>query len=96
MGQQKSKSYWQANLRLIRNLLMIWAFVSFGAAIILARFLNQFYLGQLPLGFWIAQQGSLLSFVGLIFVYSIKMDALDRQSYYLNHSDVETQDQRRR
>ncbi|MDA0266573.1 MAG: DUF4212 domain-containing protein [Cyanobacteria bacterium] len=79
MHQNKSQRYWQDNLALIRNLLLIWAATTFGMAIALAKFLNHIYLGRLPLGFWIAQQGALLVFVVLTFVYASRMEALDRK-----------------
>ena len=78
MPSTKPKSYWQTNLALLRYLLAIWAFFSFGTTIVLAKFLNRFELGQLPFGFWMAQQGSLLVFIGLIFGYAFKMSELDR------------------
>ena len=78
MRSNNTHSYWQVNLTLIRYLLGVWAFISFGVAIALARFLNHFELGQLPFGFWMAQQGALLVFIGLIFVYAFKMAELDR------------------
>lgn len=78
MHSKQTHGYWQANLTLIRHLLVVWAFISFGTAIVLAKFLNHFELGQLPFGFWMAQQGALLVFIGLIFVYAFKMADLDR------------------
>lgn len=78
MPSKKTQSYWQANLTLIRRLLMIWAFITFGTAIALAKVLNHFDFGQLPFGFWMAQQGALLIFVSLVFVYAFKMADLDR------------------
>ncbi|MGB7413841.1 MAG: DUF4212 domain-containing protein [Thermosynechococcaceae cyanobacterium] len=70
--------YWQANIALIRNLLIVWAGVSIGMSILLVQPLNQIYLGRLPFGFWMAQQGSIFVFVILIFVYAKQMDKLDR------------------
>ena len=72
-------AYWHANKNLIYILLGIWAFVSFGCAILFAPFLNQFYIGQLPVGFWFAQQGSMYVFIILIFVYAWRMDGLDKK-----------------
>ena len=71
--------YWRANRRLIALLLFIWAAVSYGCGIVLAPWLNQFSIGDLPLGFWFAQQGSIYVFVVLIFVYAVAMDRLDRK-----------------
>ena len=76
---QAAQSYWKANLRLIIILLAIWAFVSYFCAIILAPVLNNIYIGQLPVGFWFAQQGSMVTFVILIFVYSYMMDKIDQE-----------------
>jgi putative solute:sodium symporter small subunit len=64
---------------LIRNLLIIWAVVSLGLSILLVQPLNAVKLGGVPLGFWIAQQGSIYVFVALIFVYAYQMDKLDRK-----------------
>ncbi|MGF1601681.1 MAG: DUF4212 domain-containing protein [Thermosynechococcaceae cyanobacterium] len=74
-----SRRYWRANIALIRNLLLVWAGVSIGLSILLVQPLNNVYLGRLPLGFWMAQQGSIFVFVILIFVYAKQMDKLDRK-----------------
>lgn len=71
--------YWRANLRLLAICLAIWATVSYGFGIFLVDWLNQFRLGGYPLGFWFAQQGSIYTFVVLIFFYAAKMNALDRK-----------------
>jgi putative solute:sodium symporter small subunit len=60
-------------------LLLVWAGVSLGLSILLVEPLNNFSLGRLPLGFWMAQQGSIFVFVILIFVYAKQMDKLDRK-----------------
>ena len=73
------KKYWQSNLKLIGVLLAVWAFVSFGLSLLLAEWLNQWTLGQLPLGFWWAQQGSIVVFVLLVFVYAWRLDRLDQK-----------------
>lgn len=77
--QSRRDSYWKANLRLIGTLLTIWALVSFVAALILARPLSAISIGQVPLSFWFAQQGSMIVFVCLIFVYAFMMDRIDRE-----------------
>ena len=73
------EDYWKKNVRLIAWLLAIWALVSYGFGIILAPVLNNIMLGQVPLGFWFAQQGSMIVFVILIFVYAIRMDKIDHE-----------------
>lgn len=79
MNEDKRRAYWRANTALIRNLLIIWAVVSLGCSILLVQPLNNLRLGGVPLGFWMAQQGSIFVFVGLIFVYAVQMDKLDRK-----------------
>ena len=76
---KRLRAYWRANTILIRNLLIVWGFVSLGCSILFVPLLNQIRLGALPLGFWMAQQGSIFTFVILIFIYAIKMDRLDRK-----------------
>jgi putative solute:sodium symporter small subunit len=72
--------YWRANRALILGLLFIWAFVSYGCSILFVEQLNALPpIGNLPLGFWFAQQGSIYVFVILIFVYAIAMDRIDRR-----------------
>jgi len=77
--KDKRQAYWRANTALIRNLLIVWALVSLVFSILLVEPLNALRLGGLPLGFWMAQQGSILTFVVLIFIYAIQMDKLDRK-----------------
>ena len=79
MNQNRHQAYWRANKVLIRNLLIVWALVSIVFSILLVEPLNTVRLGSLPLGFWMAQQGSIFVFVGLIFIYAVQMDKLDRK-----------------
>lgn len=78
--QAKSDAgYWKANVRIIIISLIIWALVSFGFGILLRPLLSGISVGGTDLGFWFAQQGSILVFLGLIFFYAIKMNKLDRE-----------------
>lgn len=70
--------YWRANLVVLAVLLALWALASFGLGIWWARDLSGLRLGGYPLGFWFAQQGSILVFVALIGIYCVVMNALDR------------------
>lgn len=78
-SEQDAKAYWKENVRIMLSLLVIWFVVSFGFGIILVDVLNEFRIGGYKLGFWFAQQGSIYSFVILIFVYAKKMGNLDRK-----------------
>ena len=79
--QQAKRDYWKSNLLVIGTLLAIWFIVSCGCGILFIEPLNQYSIGNLPLGFWMANQGSLLTFVVLILVYAVVMDMLDRRYY---------------
>ncbi|MDZ7752427.1 MAG: DUF4212 domain-containing protein [Gammaproteobacteria bacterium] len=74
-----AKAYWKANIRLVTILLVIWFAVSYLFGIILVEPLNAIRLGGVGLGFWFAQQGSIYTFLVLIFVYAWRMNALDRK-----------------
>ncbi len=78
---QTARTYWRSVLRLTFGLLAIWALVSLVAAILLVEPLNHLRVGRLPAGFWMAQQGSILVFVALIFIYARRMDRLDRRHH---------------
>ncbi|TVP50777.1 MAG: DUF4212 domain-containing protein [Mongoliibacter sp.] len=77
--KEKMKAYWKRNLRTLLILLSIWFVVSFGFGILLVDQLNQFRIGGFQLGFWFAQQGSIYTFVVLIFVYVYRMNQLDKE-----------------
>lgn len=73
------RRYWRANLFVMIALLALWAIVSLGCGVLWAEPLNNAYaIGGVPLGFWFAQQGSILVFVLLIVVYAAAMNRLDR------------------
>ncbi|MBE9115514.1 DUF4212 domain-containing protein [Lusitaniella coriacea LEGE 07157] len=79
MNSDRRRAYWRANTSLIRNLLIVWGFVSLGCSILLVKPLNNIFIGKLPFGFWMAQQGSIYVFVILIFIYAVQMDKIDRK-----------------
>ena len=79
MSEKNNHAYWQANLRLMLVLLVIWFSVSFLAGIIFVDFLNPFRLYGYKLGFWFSQQGAIYFFVLLIFVYAWRMNVLDKK-----------------
>jgi len=78
-NQSGREAFWRANKRLILVLLSIWLIVSLGCGVWWVEWLNQFTIGALPLGFWIAQQGSIYTFVILILIYAICADRLERK-----------------
>ena len=86
MSEEKSgQNYWKANLKLISLCLSIWFVVSYLFGIVLVDQLNAISIGGYELGFWFAQQGSIYTFVVLIFFYAFRMNKLDRE--YDVHED---------
>ncbi|NWN84189.1 MAG: DUF4212 domain-containing protein [Halomonas sp.] len=81
MAEEKvdSTEYWKANVRLIVGCLAVWAFVSYGCAILFRPLLAGIPVGGTDLGFWFAQQGSILTFICLIFFYAWRMNQLDKK-----------------
>ncbi len=78
-ADKSAAAYWQANLRLMGVILGIWFLVSYVFGLLLVDVLNMIQIGGYPLGFWFAQQGSIFTFVLLIFFYVIRMNKLDRE-----------------
>lgn len=81
MADDKSNAadYWKANVRTIFGCLAVWAFVSYGCAILFRPLLAGISVGGTDLGFWFAQQGAILTFIGIIFFYAWKMNKLDEK-----------------
>tara|TARA_B100000029_G_scaffold58790_1_gene52946 strand:+ start:72 stop:338 length:267 start_codon:yes stop_codon:yes gene_type:complete len=86
---RKETPYWKKNLRILVFLLTIWFFVSFGFGILFSDWLDNLRIGGFKLGFWFAQQGSIYSFIILIFVYVYLMERLDEASK--NNKDSDSQ-----
>ncbi len=77
--QEARQRYWRANLRLVAGCLVVWFMVSFGFGILLLEPLDRSQLFGFNLGFWFAQQGSIVCFVVLIFYYAWRMNQIDRE-----------------
>ena len=70
--------YWKKNIQIVAILLSIWFIASFGFGIIFANNLDEINFFGFKLGFWFAQQGSILIFVAIIFIYIRLMKQLDQ------------------
>lgn len=81
LTESARRAYWKANLRLMASLLVIWFLVSCVGGILLADQLDKVNLPGtgVPLGFWIAHQGSIVVFVLLVAIYALGMNRLDRR-----------------
>ena len=86
--QERRQAYWRENLTIMAVLLIVWFVVSYLLSIVFVDDLNKYTLGGFPLGFWIAEQGSLYVFVTLIFIYVWLMNRLDRK-YGLEETEEE-------
>jgi cation/acetate symporter len=73
------QAHWNANLRMVIVLLLIWIGASFVPAI-LAPLLNQTaLLTGFPLGYYMGSQGSLIVFLGLITAYAWRAGQLEQR-----------------
>jgi putative solute:sodium symporter small subunit len=71
------EEYWKTNIKIVLSLLSVWFIVSFGCGILFVEELNEYTIGGFKLGFWFAQQGSMIIFVILIVIYINLMNKLD-------------------
>lgn len=69
--------YWRRNVTVVGVLLAVWAFVGLGCGVLFADVLARFRIGGFPVGFWFAQQGSILVFVVLILLYCVILNRID-------------------
>ena len=79
MADKSSNAYWAANVRIILISLASWFIGSYGLGILLRPMLSGIAVGGTDLGFWFAQQGSILIFIARIFFYAWRMNKLDAE-----------------
>jgi putative solute:sodium symporter small subunit len=79
MSNKNMQEYWKKNIRKVLTLLGVWFLVSYVFGILMVDTLNAIQIGGFKLGFWFAQQGSIYTFVILIFVYVRQMNKLDEE-----------------
>jgi putative solute:sodium symporter small subunit len=73
-------TYWRTQIRRTGILLAVWFIAAFVLSIFLAEPLNAISFGGVPLGFWMAQQGSIFVFISLVLIYTLASNALDREA----------------
>ena len=78
-SNNRLKQYWRANLLMVFTLLTLWFLFSVVFSIVLVEPLNKIQVAGFPLGFWMAQQGSMIVFIFLILAYVLFMARLDRK-----------------
>ena len=69
--------YWFENKKILLSLLSLWFIVALVCPVLLVDYLDQFSLGGFGLGFWFNQQGAILFFVAIIFIYHGLMQRLE-------------------
>ena len=74
---ERHRAYWRKTLGVTGVLLAIWFVVTFVVAYF-ARDLTFNFFGW-PFSFWVAAQGALIVYVGIIWFYARYMDRLDRE-----------------
>jgi putative solute:sodium symporter small subunit len=76
---KNQRLYWKSVQRFTAGLLSLWFLTSFGAGIIFREFLDQYFIGGAPLGFWFAQQGAIYVFLIIIIIYCLGMNYLEKK-----------------
>ena len=80
-SESNADAYWSKSLRIVGLILTIWATVSLGCGIVFRDILDRVLpnVGGAPFGFWMSQQGSIIGFLVLLFLYMVLMNRLDRK-----------------
>lgn len=80
--EKRNTSHWNRSIAIVLFILGLWFIASLGCGILFRNWLdtNMPNVGNAPFGFWMAQQGAIMVFLLLLFIYMIMMNALDRQS----------------
>ncbi|MBT7398873.1 DUF4212 domain-containing protein [Hellea sp.] len=76
---KNQRLYWKSVQLFTAGLLSLWFLTSFGAGIIFREFLDQYFIGGAPLGFWFAQQGAIYVFLIIIIIYCLGMNYLEKK-----------------
>lgn len=84
MEKKKTSAYHRSCMKILYTLLIIWFIASFGCGIIWREWLDEniIQIGHADFGFWMAQQGAIISFVLILIIYSFIMNRLDRKHGY--------------
>ena len=74
--QNEANKFWKQNLKLISVLLAVWFSVSYGIVILLGDVLSGVSFMGTSLPFWFGQQGSIITFLGLLVIYAVAMNRI--------------------
>ena len=84
--------YWSANIRVVLTLMGLWFLFGCVLSIFAVDTLNTFKLGGFPFGFWMAQQGTTIAFIVIVFCYVFIMKRLDERYARSVRNDDGSQD----
>lgn len=76
--QINAERHWSRTSALMWIMMILWAFFSFFVHFFVDT-LNTIKIMGFPLGFYMASQGSLVAFVAMLFIFSSRQEAIDRQ-----------------
>ena len=81
---ERHAAYWARSLRIVLLVLTLWFLVSLGCGVLFRGWLDRVLpsIGGAPFGFWIAQQGAIVVFIGLLILYMTLMNRLDDDYHY--------------
>ncbi len=78
MSQPQDNGYWEKTSKLMILMMSLWVFFGFIVHMFVAP-LNGIRIFGFPLGFYMAAQGSLVVFVGMLFWFASAQDKIDRE-----------------
>jgi putative solute:sodium symporter small subunit len=78
LTQERAESYWRRTSTLMWTILAIWFFFSFVVHFFAVQ-LNQIVIFGFPLGFYMAAQGALISYVVLCFWNASAQNKIDEE-----------------
>lgn len=83
-ASETPKSYRKKSLIITFSLLGFWLLISLGCGVVFREWLDSSFprIGKAPFGFWMAQQGSIIGFVLILFTYAALMNQLDQKYGY--------------
>jgi putative solute:sodium symporter small subunit len=78
---EEKREYWSKSIKWVLILLSIWFLASFGCGILFRTWLDENFpkIGTAPFGFWMAQQGSIITFILILIAYAKIMGRLEKR-----------------
>ena len=79
-NSENSNKHWRLSIIYTLSILGVWFLSSYGCSILFRDWCdaNLPKVGNVPFGFWMSQQGSIITFIVLLAVYAVLMARLDK------------------